>query len=89
MLSIRFASHPAGPVTEDRQAVLEVRRILARLSRRDLMRGALAVSVITSTVGPLAIASAPEMLMLVPSRESSYSMSSLSYLSSMSFCTFI
>lgn len=33
--------------------------IATRLSRRDLMRGALAVSVITSTVGPLAIASAP------------------------------
>lgn len=29
------------------------------------------------------------LLMLVPSRESSYSISSLSYLSSMSFCTFI
>lgn len=33
--------------------------IATRLSRRDLMRGALAVSVITSTVGPLAIAAAP------------------------------
>lgn len=33
--------------------------IATRMSRRDLMRGALAVSVITGTVGPLAIAAAP------------------------------
>ena len=34
--------------------------IARRVSRRDLIRGALAVSVMTATVGPLAMAAAPQ-----------------------------
>ena len=40
--------------------------IAERLTRRDLIRGALAVSVVTSTIAPLAIASAPTRAQAAP-----------------------